>query len=318
MKVSSETFEENTPVQLIFNPHSRENKESPDRLEKVLQELQDLNFRPETYIVEQGKDFSHVIRSALERNIALFAACGGDGTVSAVAKELAGKRAALGILPGGTQNNIALSLGIPDDISGSVALLREGRRRRIDMGRLTCGKYGSAFLEFCSVGLFSTLFPSCDEIQHGNLTRIGDFLTEFASAPQARFDLVLDGGQKVSVTSPMLLVTNMPYIIRHFQISEAQAYRDGLLDILLFEDISKMNLMGYALTGPTPAAAQDPRIQRFRARTADIIADPVLPVMIDGRVLEEKGEVHIAMRKQSLTVMMARAGQTGRGKKHEK
>lgn len=314
----SETFDENTPVQLIFNPRSRENKESPDRLEKIVTELQDQNFRPEVYIVEPDRDFSDVIHRALEQHIMLFAACGGDGTVSAVAKELAGKRAALGILPGGTQNNIALSLGIPDDISGSIALLREGRRRRIDMGRITCGKYGSAFLEFCSVGLFSTLFPSCDEIQHGNLTRIGDFLTEFASAPQARFDLVLDGGQKVSVTSPMLFVTNMPYIIRHFQISEAQAYRDGLLDLLLFEDISKMNLMGYVLTGPTPITDQDSRIQRLRARTADIIADPVLPVMVDGRVLEEKGEVHISMRKQSLTVMLARANRTGRSEKREK
>ena len=38
----------------------------------------------------------------------------------------------------------------------------------------TCGKINTPFLEVCSVGLVSTLFSSVDDIQHGNLARVGD------------------------------------------------------------------------------------------------------------------------------------------------
>ena len=122
----------------------------------------------------------------------MFVVCGGDGTISAVARTLAGTRATLGIIPIGTQNNTALSLGIPADIPAAIAILRTGRRIKVDVGMATCGKINTPFLEVCSVGLVSTLFPSADDIQHGNLARVGDFLTTLVGSPPAEIHLLLD------------------------------------------------------------------------------------------------------------------------------
>ena len=70
----------------------------------------------------------------------MFVVCGGDGTILAVAEALIGTRATLGIIPTGTQNDVALSLGIPADVPAAIALLRTGRRIKVDVGLAASGK----------------------------------------------------------------------------------------------------------------------------------------------------------------------------------
>jgi diacylglycerol kinase (ATP) len=98
-----------------------------------------------------------VVQDALAQGIRMFVVCGGDGTISAVARTPAGTRATLGIIPIGTRNNTALSLGIPADIPEAIAILRTGRRIKVDVGMATCGRIITPFLEVCTVGLVS--FP---------------------------------------------------------------------------------------------------------------------------------------------------------------
>src|SRR5512141_2351885 len=96
-----------TAVKLIFNPGSGASGESPVQLLDVIRELQDWKFVPEAFLVEPGCDLPGVVREALERGIRMFVVCGGDGTISATARTLAGTNATLGIIPTGTQNNTA-------------------------------------------------------------------------------------------------------------------------------------------------------------------------------------------------------------------
>ena len=97
------------------------------------------------------------------------------------------------------------------------------------------------------MGLFSALFPAADDIQHGDLTRIGDFLAALVASPPAEMHLILDGKQKIKTLCHVVLVSNMPYIGPHFQVGTSASMNDGLLDVLLFADLSKMELLGFAV-----------------------------------------------------------------------
>lgn len=174
-------------AKLIFNPTAGAARPTPIQIVDVIHEMQTWKIVPEAYLVEPGSDLPAVVRDALARKIRLFVVCGGDGTISSVARTLAGTNATLGIIPIGTQNNTALSLGIPSDIAAAIAILRTGRRIKVDIGVASCGKNKTPFLEVCSVGLVSTLFPAVDDIQHGDLSRIGDLLVKMASSPPAEF-----------------------------------------------------------------------------------------------------------------------------------
>ena len=232
----------------------------------------------------------------------MFVVCGGDGTISAVARSLAGTDATLGIIPIGTRNNTALSLNIPDDIPAAIAILRTGRRIKVDIGMATCGKTSTPFLEVCSVGLVSSLFPSVDDIQHGNLAQIGNFLATLASSPPAEIHLLLDDKQEIHDRGHVVLVSNMPYIGLHYQLGTAASFKDGLLDVLFFSDLSKLQLLGYVLQGVGEDHPDDSRIQHFHVRWVDIDTHPAMPVMADGSALGE-GSVRIEVRRHVLAVM---------------
>ena len=288
---------------LIFNPSAGATRESPVQIVDVIHEMQTWKLVPETYLVEPGWDLPNAVQEALTRGFRMFVVCGGDGTISAVARTLAGTRATLGIIPIGTQNNTALSLGIPSNIPDAIAILRTGKRIKVDVGMATCGNVKMVFLEVCSVGLISTLFPSADDIQHGNLARVGEFLTTLAGSPPAEIKLILDGGKEIHNLGHVLLVSNMPYIGLHYQLGAAASFKDGLLDVSFFAELSKLDLLGYVFQGVGIDKPEDPRIQHFQVHKVDIRTNPSMPVMVDGTAIGE-GQVSIEIRRHALAVMV--------------
>jgi diacylglycerol kinase (ATP) len=292
-------------AKLIFNPGAGTTGESPVQLMDVTKEMQACNLVPETFLIEPGCDLPGMIQDALAREIKMFVVCGGDGTISTAARTLAGTSATLGIIPLGTQNNTALSLGIPTDIPAAIAILRNGRRVKVDVGMATCGEIATPFLEVCSVGLVSTLFPSADDIQHGNLARIGDFLTSLVGSPPAKIHLFMNGKKEIQALGHVVLVSNMPIIGLHYQVGTASSFNDGLLDVLFFADLSKLDLLGYVVQGVGEGKPEDVRIQHYHVRRVDIDTTPAMPIMADGSPLGE-GRVQIEVRRHALAVMVSR------------
>src|SRR5512141_2876003 len=132
---------------LIFNAGSGRPEESPQQLVQILTEMQDQQISPEVYTVRPDSDLETVVRRAIKSGIKLIVVAGGDGTVDSIVAALVGTEAALGIIPTGTRNNVAFNLGIVGDVADSVALLRKGRRLRIDVGRVHNGHARHWFLE---------------------------------------------------------------------------------------------------------------------------------------------------------------------------
>jgi len=291
-------------TKLIFNPSAGAARPSPIEIVDVIHEMQIWKLVPETYLVEPGCDLSRVVQDALTQGIRMFVVCGGDGTISAVAGCLAGTPATLGIIPIGSQNNTALSLGIPADIAAAIAILRNGRRIKVDIGMATCNGMTTPFLEVCSVGLVSSLFPSVDDVQHGNLARIGDVLATLASSLPAEMHLLLDDKREIRSQGHVVLVSNMPYIGFHYQVGSPTSHIDGLLDVLFFADLSKLELLDYIFRGVGVDKAEDPRIQHIRVHTVEIQTTPAMPVMADGTALGD-GHVRIEVRRHALAVMVA-------------
>lgn len=288
-------------AKLIFNVGSGQPQESPQQLAAIIEQMQIRNIQPEVYIVRPESRLSAVVRDAIKRGFTLLVVAGGDGTIDTVAGELVGRRATLGIIPTGTRNNVALSLGIPGKIEEAVALLREGRRMRVDAGYARCGAKGQWFLEAASVGLLSDLYPHADGIQHGDLGQVGDLLAALVSATASKLSMVLHSGERLDVTSHMVLIGNMPYVGPNYKIAPDVMCDDGMLDVIVYSDMSKLDLMGYAVQATT-GTAEDPRVKHYRVKHITIDADPPMPVIADGLLLG-KGRVRIGIRPRAIRVM---------------
>ena len=205
-------------AKLIFNARSGQPEESPHQLESILSEMQDHKILPEVHIVQPNSQLVKVVKDAMKGGIKLIVVAGGDGTIDGAAEALVGSKATLGIIPTGTRNNVAASLGITANIADFVALLRQGRKMKIDVGRLHCGRIRHWFLEAAALGLLSDLYPLADDLQHGDLAQIAGLLSTLVSATPSRLHMILDNSKHIDTMAHMTLIANMPFLGPHFRV----------------------------------------------------------------------------------------------------
>jgi diacylglycerol kinase (ATP) len=134
--------------------HSRSGKNSARRATELLTEagfgLRVLDSPPanrlSSVIEQEGKDASLIIVG------------GGDGTLNAAAAGIHALGRPLGILPLGTANDLARTVGIPFDLESAVNVIRNGVQRTIDLGTVN----GHMFFNVASVGISSDLARELD------------------------------------------------------------------------------------------------------------------------------------------------------------
>jgi YegS/Rv2252/BmrU family lipid kinase len=178
----------------------------------------------------------------------LIVAAGGDGTVGAVADCLAGSESVLGILPLGTSNDFARSLGIPVDPRRAAALLTGGKIAAVDLGRLVAqGSPPRHFVHAATAGLnvnfarFATRASA--RARYGHLTYLVAAANAFRDRPAFDCELRYDGrSEKLTLTQ--LSVINAPVFGGALGLSvRGSDPDDRLLDVLAFEDIPVRRLL---------------------------------------------------------------------------
>ncbi len=130
---------------LLVNRHARRGQQG---LEQALQTLRDQDFDLIEESTLNPQQLSEVIRQ-YRNQVNLVIVGGGDGTLNAAADGLVDTCLPLGILPLGTANDLARTLGIPLSLPEACDVIATGRRQRIDLGWVN-GKY---FFNVASLGL---------------------------------------------------------------------------------------------------------------------------------------------------------------------
>ena len=291
-------------AKLIFNPASGNPTESAVQLVELLRHLQTQKIETEVILVQPGHHLHVIAHSAARAGAKMVIVSGGDGTIENVALGLVGSKTTLGIIPTGTRNNLARSLNIPtNNLAAAVALLRNGRRLKIDVGLIRHRQASRGFLEVGIIGLASALYSSADDFQHGDLTKITDFISTLVAATPSEIHLRLDHQRKEIVTNAhLVLIANMPFMGANFQIAPDVVFDDRQLDVFIYSDLNKRDLIGQAMQ--SPASAPDARIQRFHAKRISLTTHPAMPVMADGVSLRVgNGPVTVTLQPHRLRVM---------------
>ncbi len=117
---------------LVVNAHSRRGRRLYDAARARL-EAAGINLLG-SYPVDRPAELEQRLTEAAGQGPDLLIAGGGDGTIGAAARLLAHRDMALGLLPLGTTNNFARTLGIPLDLDAAVAVLTDGKVIDVDLG----------------------------------------------------------------------------------------------------------------------------------------------------------------------------------------
>ena len=176
-------------------------------------------------------------RQARESGARAVVACGGDGTVHAVLQPLVGGDVPMGVLAGGSGDDVAAGLGFAtgseaDVVSALVSTVLEGGTRRVDVAWATAADgERQAFL-----GVMSTGFDSSVNERANRMPRLAGqrynvaMLRELASFRPLGYEVVIDG-HPVSAPGMLVSVGNGPRFGGGMLVCPDARPDDGLLDV---------------------------------------------------------------------------------------
>jgi YegS/Rv2252/BmrU family lipid kinase len=289
-------------AKLIANPGSGEDVDHTERLEQVTHWLLDLGIKVDVALAHPTEKTTPIARRAAKDGYPLVIAMGGDGTIEAVARGLVGEKTCLGILRGGTMNNIAKSLGIPEDLQEGCKLLVEGCERCLDVGQVKTKKGKFTFLEMAAVGVLADQFSGGKDLDKGEWWKLPSLVVKFVHYDLPEFRINLNKESYIEEDSLLLTVSNMPLFGESFLVAPQASVEDGLLDVCLYNNLSKPELAAYFAKIANEGEAKDENILRFRARKLKIKTKPKQRIMADGKMLG-KGKAKIRVLPGALRVI---------------
>lgn len=223
----------------------------------------------------------------------VVAAVGGDGTFHEVLNGLmrrpAGTRPAFGILPTGSGNDYAATIGVSKDLADAVRQLAEGVRTRFDVG--VCN--GAYFANSVAVGFDAKVTARAVEMKAATgrsglylyLSAMLDvMLHDFGSH---RLRISVDGGPEHVRDVTLLAVCNGPTYGGGFRIVPMAVPTDGLLDLLLIDPLPLHGALWrfpFVVVGKHQWMRQTHFSRHTRIRVS---SDEPLPGQIDGEIMLE-------------------------------
>ncbi len=271
-------------AKLIVNPNSGDVQEAPARLEQAVRYLTEYGIEVDVAFASPKEEGLAIAENAVKNGYKVIIAMGGDGMIGEVIRGIAGSKATLGVIVGGTMNDIAASLGIPEDIQAACALIAAGQTRKLDLGRIKTNKCKKFYFFMVAViGLTATMFPEAEKIQKGKLSEIKDaieMLVDYKAKPVVF--LTLDDESKIKVDTMLVTVANTPLIGSKNLVAPDASMQDGLFDISVFPDFSKAEVLSYFVRTSNEDLIPDGKLQRYRARKVKVKSTPDLDIAADG------------------------------------
>jgi len=244
--------------------------------------MSDLPFPVDARAVEDPKDLEPTVRELLAAKPDLLILGGGDGTISGLVDLMVGHDVMLGVLPLGTANSFARSLGIPLTIEGAVEVIRNGRPRRIDLGMIDNDYYANC----AAMGISPKI---AETVPHG-LKRVGGRLGYLAWAAYQfvrfrPFTLIVEqNGTRERLRVVEVRISNGPY---HggTELVDAAAVDSGEIVVQAVCGHVKRRLIVNWAASILRSDYRKEKVRDFRGREIKLTTIPPLPISIDGEVL---------------------------------
>lgn len=227
---------------------------------------------------------------------------GGDGTVSIAAAAAAASGATLGVLPLGTMNLFARSLGVPLDLDAAAAALAQARPVRVDIGTVN-DRY---FVHHVSLGVHPKMVRVREQLTYAS--RLGKILANLKALwmvlrepPVLAARLIIDGQPVVRRTSA-IVVSNNPFGDGH--LPYADDLKQGRLGIYVSTSRSWTDLLQLSAAVALGDLNRTPLLEHWRAGEATIeLHRARVRVSVDGEVIVLAPPLRLRLEHRGLSVL---------------
>ena len=264
---------------LVVNALSRSGEAAFDqaceKLKAVGLELVD------AHVVRDPEVLEPVIKAAIARAPMVIVG-GGDGTLSSVVDHFVGKDTVFAVLPIGTANSFARTLGIPLDMDGAVDVIAYGRRKRIDLGIID----GDYFANAAAMGMSPLIADTVPAGLKRYLGMLGYLIWALRVAFRFRpfkLRVTLDDGTVASTWATEARIANGSY---HggVQLIEDQRLDSGEMVIQAVTGRSLTRLAWSWFATLFKLRSRDQTLTEWRGKRMKLHARPNQKISIDGEI----------------------------------
>ena len=243
-------------------------------------------------------------KRAVEAGRKFIIACGGDGTINEVANGIleTGADVELGILPSGTGGDFRRTLNLPTEIREIGRTLREGKTKKIDIGRVTFQDFSGEtvsryFLNVSSFGLSAAIIEnvktttSLNWLPNASVRGKASFaLSTLQEVLDLNFKTVrvkMDEKDEKQLNTINFCVCNARFFGGGMKIAPDAKVADGAFDVVNIGDIktAKILLNAYKLYGGTHLSL--PEVKSTLAGKIEVspVGNEDIHIEIDGELL---------------------------------
>ncbi len=227
-------------MKVIYNPTAGNGK-SGRRLHLFQNSMKEAGLLAEMVPTERPGHAAELARQFCESGERRIVVMGGDGTIGEAVNGMVGGSTELGLVPLGTGNDLARSLGIkPNDVPSAVQVLATGQPESIDIG----WERDRLFVLMAALG-----YPALVSEETNRMRRLKGSLAFFASVYKAlrrmqtiTVAMTLDS-RTTELECTSILVQNTPYCGGGQLMAPNASLQDGQFDVVVIGPIGKLDLM---------------------------------------------------------------------------
>jgi YegS/Rv2252/BmrU family lipid kinase len=234
---------------------------------------------------------AHTIELAASTQSDLIIAVGGDGTIHDVAQGLMQRpresRPVLTVVPIGSGNDYAKTLGVPSDPRRALEAISSGRRVAIDIGRCN----DNYFLETLSFGVDAAIAFKTEEVRLSTKSR-GFLLYARAAIPVISkelkahvFSIVTDEGETINDSLLICAVQIGPTYGGGFIVAPKAVSNDGLFNISMGSEMSTLNAFYHLALLSRGKHERSAKFRALMSHALTIDLDTEVPTQFDGERL---------------------------------
>lgn len=299
-------------VMLISNPMA--GSVSTRHREVIVSALR-ADFKLEAVETERRDHATELASDAADRGFDAVLAFGGDGTINEAAQGVIGTETALGVLPGGTANVLARSIGVPTDPIDATSYiahrLKSGTTRRINVGKMN-ERY---FLFSTGMGLDAEVVKRVEADPEGKARR-GEWLFVRKLIRAAAFDytrrkpqltLTPFGGEPIRAVSAVCCNGRPFTYLRETPVDVCpEARLDKGLDLFSIDRLSRRRIpaLVYGILRSHQHITKK-YVSYLHDTSGGILeADEALPVQVDGDYLGEMKRIEVSLVPAALDLLV--------------
>ncbi|WP_208972046.1 diacylglycerol/lipid kinase family protein [Kineococcus rubinsiae] len=231
-------------------------------------------------------------REALGQGVAIVLACGGDGTVRAVAESMTGTGVPMGLLPAGTGNLLARNLDLPHtDLARALDVTFSAPDHAVDVGWLEVDRTGSdrdperhLFLVMAGLGFDAAMMAGVEDRLKRRIG-YGAYVVSGVRAlygPQAKVRMRVEDGETASLRTRGIIVGNCGKLTKNLVLMPDARIDDGYLDAVVLSPRGGIGWGEVFFAILTRDRKGQRRVQHSRGRSVEVWCEQPQEVQLDG------------------------------------